>query len=230
MVETKPLLEFYKAVSKDELEPLGFEKKAFHPRRVVLVLDRMNDRIWVVKGKQSSNKAAYTAGLAATKLNARIGFKFKISTVEPSESSDFVAKIFKQYEEYKEGKPLPGSEAEREIIAKTIEKPTKESIPAPPIEVEKELTPQKDEKPAREIPSFGITYVDEGEAEKIEEAQTIATVKGGLPPLPILLLSLGYDILAKEFLLMIDKSKLPDRAEMRKKLINAIDDLLNELY
>ena len=229
MVETKPLLEFYKAVSKDELEPLGFEKKAFHPRRVVLVLDRMNDRIWVVKGKQSSNKAAYTAGLAATKLNARTGFKFKISTVEPNESADFVAKILKQYEEYKEGKPLPGSETERKaVVAKAIEKPNKESIPAPPIKVEKEPTPQKDEKPAREIPSFGITYIEEGE--EGEEAQTTAIMRGGLPPLPILLLSLGYDILAKEFLLMIDKSKLPERAEMRKKLINAIDDLLNELY
>ncbi len=228
MVEAKPLLEFYKALSKDELERLNFEKKAFHPRRVVLVLDRMNNRIWVVKGKQSSNKAAYTAGLAATKLNAKNGFRFKISTVEPSESSEFATKIFKQFEEYKEGKPLPDSEAEKTIVAKTIEKPSKESIPAPPIKVEKEPVTQKDEKPAREIPSFGITYVDEGEVS--EEPAMSVTTGARLPPLPILLLSLGYDILAKEFLLMIDKSKLPDRAEMRKKLIDAIDDLLNELY
>ncbi len=226
-METK-LLTIYKVTSKDELEELEISKKAFHPKRVVLVLDNMNNSIWVVKGKQSSNKLAYNAGLAATKLNAQNGFRYKIDTIEPSETEAFISKLLKQYEEYKEGKPLPIKKEEKKTKRqeKKVEK-TKEPIPAPPIKVEEDKIEVKKGTPVKEISNFGITYVDE---ETKGEKSLISETGLNLPPLPVLLLSMGYNILAKELIYTIDKERLPSREELRKKLINTIDDILEELY
>lgn len=63
------------------MEELEVNKKAFNSRRVVLVQDPFDKKIWIYKGKSSAKTTRNMGEIKAKELNGKLGFQFTVEEV-----------------------------------------------------------------------------------------------------------------------------------------------------
>ncbi len=70
--------------SMEELTP---NKKAFNSRRVLLIQDPFDRKIWIYKGKSSAKTTKRMGEIKAKELNGKLGFQFSIEEVDISDTN-----------------------------------------------------------------------------------------------------------------------------------------------
>ncbi len=68
--------------SMEELSP---DKKSFNSRRVLLIQDPFERKIWIYKGKSSAKTTRSMGEIKAKELNGKLGFQFSIEEVNNSD-------------------------------------------------------------------------------------------------------------------------------------------------